>query len=129
MDEAPTGLDRLTTGLGVLNVLSDLAAERPALVLLDDMQGRDAESVQALVFAASRGQEAECRRHVELVRQQVSVSGAHFQGAPEPAEAYVQRGRHADARAVMFDGLEASDAGRWAEGLRKVNAVCRIRLG
>ncbi|GAA2216420.1 LuxR family transcriptional regulator [Nonomuraea monospora] len=55
VDEAPaTGLDRLATGLGVLNVLSALAAERPSLVLLDDVQWMDAESVQALVFAARR---------------------------------------------------------------------------
>ncbi|GAA2216417.1 hypothetical protein GCM10009850_118860 [Nonomuraea monospora] len=30
---------------------------------------------------------------------------------------------------AMFDGLDASDAAKWAEGLRTVNAACHIRLG
>ncbi len=55
LGEAPAaGLDRLATGLGVMNLLSAVAGERPVLVVVDDAQWVDAASRDALVFAARR---------------------------------------------------------------------------
>jgi DNA-binding CsgD family transcriptional regulator len=47
--------DRFLVSLGMLGLLSDLAAARPLLCLVDDAQWIDQESVQALAFVARRG--------------------------------------------------------------------------
>jgi len=44
--------DRLLVGLGLLNLLSELSAERPVLCVIDDTQWLDASSAQVISFAA-----------------------------------------------------------------------------
>lgn len=46
--------DRLTVGLAVLTMLSEIADERPLLCLIDDAQWLDQPSVDMLTFAARR---------------------------------------------------------------------------
>jgi DNA-binding CsgD family transcriptional regulator len=49
-----TAPDRFLVGLAVLTLLSDVAAERPLICLIDDAQWLDRASVQAMAFAARR---------------------------------------------------------------------------
>ncbi|WP_448639397.1 AAA family ATPase [Geodermatophilus sp. URMC 63] len=52
--ERTTAPDRFLVGLAVLSLLSDMAAERPLICLIDDAQWLDRASVQAMAFAARR---------------------------------------------------------------------------
>ncbi|MFE1319644.1 LuxR C-terminal-related transcriptional regulator [Kitasatospora phosalacinea] len=50
----PTTGDLFLAGLGVLTLLSELAAEQPVLAIVDDAHRLDAESLRVLLFAARR---------------------------------------------------------------------------
>ncbi|GLW68883.1 LuxR family transcriptional regulator [Kitasatospora phosalacinea] len=54
LQAGPATGDRFLAGLGVLTLLSELAAEQPVLVVVDDAHQLDAESLQVLLFAARR---------------------------------------------------------------------------
>ncbi|HET6869410.1 MAG TPA: AAA family ATPase, partial [Solirubrobacteraceae bacterium] len=85
--------DRFFVGLAVLSLLSEVAAERPLLCVVDDAQWLDRESAQALAFVARR-----------LLAESVIVifaarePGEEFQGLPELA---VEGLRSADARELL----------------------------
>jgi len=88
--EAP---DRFLVGLAVLSLLSDVAAERPLLCVVDDAQWLDRASAQALAFAARR-----------LLAEPVAVifaarePGEEFTGLPEQL---VQSLDDTEARALL----------------------------
>lgn len=63
--------DRFMVGAATLSVLSAAAADRPVLIVVDDVQWVDVESAQALVFAARR-----------LVHDRVAVVLTHRVEAP-----------------------------------------------
>ncbi|MFF0286567.1 ATP-binding protein [Streptomyces sp. NPDC005262] len=67
--------DRLTIGLAALSLLSEAAAEKPLLCVVDDVQWLDRPSVDALVFAARRLR-AEGVVMLFATRETSSVSGA-----------------------------------------------------
>ncbi|MFF4342791.1 ATP-binding protein [Kitasatospora sp. NPDC001540] len=54
LQTGPAPGDRFLAGLGVLTLLSELAAEQPVLAIVDDAHQLDAESLQVLLFAARR---------------------------------------------------------------------------
>ena len=72
--------DRFMVGLAVLGLLSEVAADRPLVCLVDDAQWLDRESAQALTFAARRLL-AESVAMVFVVRE--PNDGRHFVSLPE----------------------------------------------
>ena len=79
-DGAPP--DRFLVGLAVLSLLSDIAAQRPRICVVDDAQWLDEASAQALAFVARR-LGAESVGLVFAVRE--PGGGRHFAGLPELA--------------------------------------------
>jgi DNA-binding CsgD family transcriptional regulator/tetratricopeptide (TPR) repeat protein len=91
--EAGPPPDRFLVGLAVLSLLSEVAAERPLMCVVDDAQWLDRASAQALAFAARR-------LHAESV---LAVFAARepapdFHGLPELVVGGL---READARALL----------------------------
>jgi DNA-binding CsgD family transcriptional regulator len=84
--EAP---DRFLVGLAVLSLLSEVAAERPLLCVVDDAQWLDRASAQALAFAARR-----------LLAEPVAVILA----AREPDDEFI------GLPELLVQGLEDTDA-------------------
>ena len=92
MSEGPAP-DRFLVGLAVLGLLSEVAAKRPVLCVVDDAQWLDRASAQVLAFVARRlGAES-----VGLVFG-TRVAGDELAGLPELA---VEGLAEADARALL----------------------------
>jgi predicted ATPase len=89
--------DRFLVGLAVLSLLSDAAAERPLICVVDDEQWLDRASVQALGFVARRL----AAEPVGLVFA-ARVAGAELAGLPELA---VEGLGEEDARALLDSAL------------------------
>jgi hypothetical protein len=91
--EAGPPPDRFLVGLAVLSLLSEVAAERPLMCVVDDAQWLDRASAQALAFAARR-------LHAEsvLVLFAAREPAPDFRGLPELV---VEGLREADARALL----------------------------
>jgi hypothetical protein len=89
--------DRFLVALAVLSLLSEVAAERPLVCVIDDQQWLDQESAQALGFAARRL----AADPVGLVFA-ARVPGAALAGLPEMAVGGLAE---ADARALLDSAL------------------------
>ena len=89
--------DRFLLGLAVLGLLSEAAAERPLICVVDDEQWLDRASVQALGFAARRL----AAEPVGLVFA-ARMPGAELAGLPELA---VEGLGEEDARALLDSAL------------------------
>ena len=89
--------DRFLLGLAVLGLLSDAAAERPLICVVDDEQWLDRASVQALGFVARRL----AAEPVGLVFA-ARMAGAELAGLPELA---VEGLGEEDARALLDSAL------------------------
>jgi DNA-binding CsgD family transcriptional regulator len=87
--------DRFLVGLAVLSLLSDVAAERPLVCIVDDTQWLDTASAQALAFVARR-LGAESVGLVFAVRE--PFGERHFEGLPELVVAGLNE---ADARELL----------------------------
>jgi DNA-binding CsgD family transcriptional regulator len=88
-----TAPDRLLVGLAVLSLLSEVAAERPALCVVDDAQWLDRGSALTLGIVARR-----------LVAERIGIVFATREPSEElrPLPALEVRGlRHEDARALL----------------------------
>ena len=85
--------DRFLVGLAVLSLLSEVAAERPLLCVVDDAQWLDRASAQALAFAARR-------LHAESVLMVFAARdpAPDFHGLPDLVVGGL---READARALL----------------------------
>ena len=97
--KAGTPPDRLFVGLAVLGLLSEAAAERPLVCMVDDAQWLDRESEQALAFAARR-----------LMADSVGVILAARAGGEDETlgglpELWVEGLEDADARALLASAL------------------------
>ncbi|MBO0837299.1 MAG: AAA family ATPase, partial [Actinobacteria bacterium] len=89
--------DRFMVGLAVLNLLSEVAGERPLVCVVDDVQWLDQASAQALGFVARRL----AADPVALVFG-VRVPGQDLAGLPELS---VEGLRYGDARALLDSAL------------------------
>ena len=100
--------DRFFVGLAVLGLLSEIAADRPLVCVVDDAQWQDRESVQTLAFVARRLL-AESVGLVFAVRE--PSDGLEMAGLPELVVAGLNDG---DARTL----LDSAIRGRLDERLR-----------
>jgi predicted ATPase len=101
--EAP---DRFLVGLAVLNLLSEVAGDRPLLCVVDDAQWLDRASAQALAFAARR-----------LLAEPVALIFA----AREPGEEF------AGLPELLIQGLEDTDARALLGSVLRVPLDERVR--
>ena len=97
--EAGPPPDRFLVGLAVLSLLSEVAAERPLVGVVDDAQWLDQASAQALAFAARR-------LHAESVLLVFATRepALDFRGLPELVVGGL---READARALLATVVRA----------------------
>ena len=91
--EAGPPPDRFLVGLAVLSLVSEVAAERPLMCVVDDTQWLDRASAQALAFAARR-----LRAESVLVVFATREPSPDFHGLPELVVGGL---READARALL----------------------------
>jgi DNA-binding CsgD family transcriptional regulator/tetratricopeptide (TPR) repeat protein len=91
--EAGPAPDRFLVGLAMLGLLSEAAADRPLVCVVDDVQWLDRASVQVLAFAARR-----LLAEAVLVIFAAREPGADLHGLPE---LMVEGLRHADARELL----------------------------
>lgn len=100
--------DRFLVGLAVLNLLSEVAEERPLLGLVDDVQWLDEASAQVLAFVGRRV--AAERLALVLTRRAVADGDDHpFAGWPELC---LQGLGEADSRALLATAVGAPRDGR-----------------
>jgi DNA-binding CsgD family transcriptional regulator len=104
------GPDRLLVGVAVLSLLTQAAAERPLVGVVDDAQWLDQASLQALAFASRRltGQSA-------LVIFTVREPAARLAGLPELAGVPELAGLPATARLRELAGLPELAVGRLSD--------------
>jgi DNA-binding CsgD family transcriptional regulator len=100
--------DRFMVGLAVLDLLADLAEERPLICLVDDAQWLDRVSAQALAFVARR---LVAERIVLVAAIREPRAEHDFDGLPE----------------LNVDGLSESDAGRLLDSVVKGPMDPRVR--
>jgi DNA-binding CsgD family transcriptional regulator len=91
--EAGPAPDRFVVGLAVLSLLSEVAADRPLVCVVDDVQWLDRTSVQVLAFAARR-----LLAEAVLVIFAAREPGADLSGLPE---LMVEGLRYGDARELL----------------------------
>src|ERR1700733_13347232 len=91
--EAGPAPDRFVVGLAVLSLLSEVAADRPLVCVVDDVQWLDRASVQVLAFAARR-----LLAEAVLVIFAAREPGADLGGLPE---LMVEGLRYGDARELL----------------------------
>jgi DNA-binding CsgD family transcriptional regulator len=91
--EAGPAPDRFVVGLAVLSLLSEVAADRPLVCVVDDAQWLDRASVQVLAFAARR-----LLAEAVVVIFAAREPGADLGGLPELV---VEGLRHGDARELL----------------------------
>src|SRR6202008_3364536 len=85
--------DRFLVGLAVLNLLSEVAQERPLLCVIDDAQWLDRASAQVLAFVARR-----CQTESVVILFAARTPTAELGGLPELVVGGLD---DADARALL----------------------------
>ncbi|MBW8483084.1 helix-turn-helix transcriptional regulator [Actinomadura parmotrematis] len=114
--------DRFLVGLAVLTLLSDLAEERPLLVLVDDANRLDGPSAQALLFAARRL----AAEPVALLLAARTADAPDF-AAPGLPETTLGPLGDADAAALLAARTDRAPAGHHAISEARGNPLALLR--